>query len=150
MDNYIELALRTEPTAEQYETIAQRLADPQVIRLLHAFVGLATETGEILDALKKYVFYGKPLDLVNLAEEIGDLNWYEAIATDALAILLEQNPNDLEKTIKETNIAKLKARYPDKFSETNAVIRDLSTERDILNEVEESKKMIRYGEEKNG
>lgn len=47
--------------------------------LLHCATGLVTESAELVDAIKKHVFYGKPLDVVNIKEEIGDLLWYIAI-----------------------------------------------------------------------
>ena len=93
-------------------------------RLLHAGIGLATEAGEFLDALKKHVFYGKELDTVNLSEEMGDIFWYCALIADELKIDFSQ--------VMDTNIAKLKARYGDKFSEEKAEHRDLKTERTIL------------------
>ena len=132
MEDYIELALRTEPSSEQYCEIIKRINEPEIIRLLHAFIGLETEVGEILDALKKHLFYGKALDLINHSEEIGDLFWYEAIATDSLAKLMFKNPYELENSIKEKNIAKLKARFPDKFSNNFAQNRNLEIERSIL------------------
>ena len=87
-------------------------------------MGLVTEAGEFQDMLKKHVFYGKPLDEVNLKEEIGDLLWYCAIALEAL-------DTDFE-AVMETNINKLKARYPEKFTEDKAENRDLVKEREIL------------------
>jgi NTP pyrophosphatase (non-canonical NTP hydrolase) len=48
-------------------------------REFHAAMGLVTETAEFLDAFKKHIFYGKPLDKVHLLEEIGDMMWYVAI-----------------------------------------------------------------------
>ena len=30
----------------------------------------------IIDALKKHIYYGKSLDVVDLKEEVGDLMWY--------------------------------------------------------------------------
>jgi NTP pyrophosphatase (non-canonical NTP hydrolase) len=92
--------------------------------LLHAAMGLTTESGEFMDALKKHVFYGKPLDKVNLKEEVGDLLWYCALALHALDSSFEE--------VMATNIAKLKARYPDKFEESQAINRDLDKERGIL------------------
>ena len=80
--------------------------------LLHASMGLVTEAGEFQDMLKKHVFYGKPLDEVNLKEEIGDLLWYCAIALEAL-------DTDFQ-AVMQTNIDKLKARYPEKFTEEKA------------------------------
>lgn len=121
-ETYQEQALRTESV--DFEAILKRLQSEQVIRMLHAAIGLATEAGEALDMLKKHIFYGKPLDTVNFAEEIGDSQWYAAIGSSAVGKELQD--------IQGNNIAKLKARYPDKFSEEKANNRDLKTERAIL------------------
>jgi len=48
-------------------------------RILHGAIGMMTEAGEILDIFKKHIFYGKPVDVVHLKEEIGDFFWYLAI-----------------------------------------------------------------------
>jgi len=42
---------------------------------LHALLGIQTEIGELLTAVKKEVGYGKELDRVNILEEEGDF-WY--------------------------------------------------------------------------
>jgi len=55
---------------------------------------------------------------------MGDLFWYLAIACDELGVEFE--------SLMETNIAKLKARYGEKFSEHKAENRDLDSERRIL------------------
>lgn len=119
---YVEDATVTE--SKDFEAIGKRMADPGNIRLLHAAIGLCTESGEVQDALKKHLFYGKPLDHVNLAEELGDIFWYMAILSDTLGVGFDE--------IQEKNIAKLKARYGDKFSQAAALNRDLKTERKIL------------------
>lgn len=93
-------------------------------RLLHAAIGLSTESGELLDALKKRIFYGKDLDLVNIKEELGDLLWYLLIALDAIDCSMVD--------CMKTNIAKLKERYPNKFTQSDALNRDLAAERKIL------------------
>ncbi len=147
MDNYIELALRTDPSPEQYEIIAKRNEQPNMMRLEHSLMGIVTEAGELMDQLKKHIVYGKELDLVNLAEECGDVFWYLALCISTLAELMGRDPVELEQSIKQINIAKLKARYPEKFTETDAVIRNLTAERDILDKVDVPEKMIRYGEE---
>ena len=121
-DNYVKLAMATD--APVTDAMIERISKPEVVRLLHAAIGLATESGEFLDMLKKYIFYGKPLDLVNAREEIGDTMWYTALAIDVLKTTMED--------IMTVNIKKLKSRYPDKFTEYNAENRDLETERDIL------------------
>ena len=120
--DYIQDAIRTEST--DFKSMDQRLGVDGTKRLLHAGIGMATEAGEFLDALKKHIFYGKELDRVNLKEEMGDLFWYLAIACDELDVEFEP--------LMERNIAKLKARYGEKFSESKAEKRDLATERQIL------------------
>ncbi|MFK8137311.1 MAG: nucleoside triphosphate pyrophosphohydrolase family protein [Bdellovibrionales bacterium] len=119
---YVQNATRTE--SRDFDAIAKRMSEVRNQRLLHAGIGLATEGGEFLDALKKHVFYGKELDTVNLAEEMGDIFWYCAIISDELGV-------DFDAVMK-TNIDKLKARYGDKFTEEAAENRDLNTERKIL------------------
>lgn len=119
---YVKDALVTE--SANFEAIGARMAQPENVRLLHAAIGLCTESGEIQDQLKKAIFYGKPLDKVNLAEELGDIFWYMAIMADALGVSFDE--------IQEKNIAKLKARYGAKFTEAAALTRDLETERKIL------------------
>lgn len=120
--DYIKDAIKTE--SREFKAMDTRLSDDGIKRLLHAGIGLSTESGEFLDALKKHIFYGKELDRVNLAEEIGDLFWYLAIASDELKIDFE--------SVMNKNIEKLKARYGEKFSEEKAESRDLETERTIL------------------
>lgn len=94
--------------------------------LLHGSMGVMTESGELLDAVKKFIFYGKDLDVVNIEEEIGDIMWYIAIICKSLKLDLQ--------TILEKNISKLKKRYPEKFTEDKALNRDLNAERSILEE----------------
>lgn len=92
--------------------------------LIHASMGLVTEAAEFQDAIKKHLFYGRELDKPNLKEEIGDILWYCAIALEALE-------TDFD-SVMQTNIDKLKSRYPDKFTEKLANNRDLDKERKIL------------------
>lgn len=87
-------------------------------------IGISTEAGELLDAYKKHFAYGKPLDIVNVAEEIGDQLWYQA----NLCVMLDLNPEEIMYRC----IQKLKQRYPEKFDSTLAIHRDLEAEREIL------------------
>lgn len=122
MDNYIENVVKTESPVTP-ELVA-RMSDKSNIRLLHAGIGMCTESGEFIDQLKKHIFYGKPLDKVNLKEEISDQLWYIGIALDELG-------SDFDSE-QRRNIDKLKARYGDKFSSEAAINRDLDKERKIL------------------
>lgn len=42
----------------------------------HMNLGVVTEIGETLDIFKKHMAYNKPIDLVNLGEELADIVWY--------------------------------------------------------------------------
>lgn len=93
------------------------------IRILHGIVGIATEAGEQLEALEKGL-RGEGFDLVNISEEVGDNQWYAAAILRTLG-------TDFD-SVQRTNIAKLRARFPDKFNERDANNRDLAAERAIL------------------
>jgi hypothetical protein len=88
--------------------------------------GMMTELGELVDSYKKHYAYGKPLDMVNVMEEMGDIMWYWAGMCTITGI---NAPHTLQ-----VNIDKLLARYPDKFTEDQALIRDLERERRILDD----------------
>lgn len=123
---YQQLCLKTESklTPEQI----QARFTPETVRALHAAIGLATESGELLDQLKKHLFYGKPLDRVNLIEEAGDLMWYLSVLLD---FLLEGQEDQFE-FVQFINIAKLQKRYGGSFDAIKATQRDLSAEREVL------------------
>lgn len=107
-----------------YGPVFQRLYDRQTVRILHAVMGVCTESGELMDQVKKHILYGKNIDFVNLQEEAGDLFWYVALLADACNFTFEDTF--------EKNIAKLRARYPNNFTEQDALNRDLNKERKIL------------------
>ena len=92
--------------------------------LLHAAMGISTEAGELMDQFKRHIFYGKELDVVNIKEEMGDLMWYMAILMRELDLNFEE--------ILQLNIDKLRARFPQKFTEEDALNRNLDKERSIL------------------
>lgn len=123
MKDYIAQAKRTEP--DYGPALLRVVKDPQMMKLLHAAMGLETEVGELTDAVKKHIFYGKPLDKVNLFEEGGDIQWYLAILADYLGYC-SFSP------MQSKNIAKLKERYPEKFTEEKALERNLEAERSAL------------------
>lgn len=170
--------------------------------LLHMNLGIDTEIGEFLDAIKRELAYGKLVDVVNLGEEIADICWYVANKARMfcpeswevlelsqpftmlekefqdyflsewidmevpyrVTILLTQviSPDAEDHTVTATkstfeglkdmvilkyiasiynldffqiltnNIEKLKIRYPEKFTEENALNRDLDSERNAL------------------
>lgn len=76
---------------------------PDGAHLLHMAVGIAGESGELLDAIKKAVIYCKPIDIENVVEELGDLEFYMEGLRDRLGITREQTL--------QANVAKLSKRY---------------------------------------
>lgn len=112
---------------QEYKDKAQRtlaLMPNELDNNLHMILGMQTEAAELSDVFKKHLAYGKDIDWVNIKEEIGDLMWY-------IANFCNLNDIDLEEVM-ETNINKLRARFPKKFTQENALNRDLETERKIL------------------
>ena len=71
--------------------------------LLHAVMGIAGESGEVLDAIKKHYFYNKPLDVENVIEELGDIEFY----LQAMRMCLSLDRKD----ILIANMVKLSKRY---------------------------------------
>lgn len=110
--------------SEDEFTAMTDLSDVRTQRLLHAGIGLVTEALEFLQPLGNTIKYGDILDVVNLKEEIGDINWYQAIGLDAL----ESSFQDVQ----DINISKLSLRYPEKFTDAKALNRDLAGEREVL------------------
>lgn len=95
------------------------------LRVMHAIIGKFTESGELVEALAKSLD-GEPLDLVNIGEELGDDQWYNAILADAAGFDMN--------AVQDTVINKLKTRYPGKFTTEAANDRDLGAERAVLEE----------------
>jgi NTP pyrophosphatase (non-canonical NTP hydrolase) len=82
-----------------------------VMRARHldlAALGLAGESGEVVDLIKKHVHHGKPLDRSRLVAELGDVLWY-------LAYLASIEGIDLAE-VATANSRKSRARFPDGFS----------------------------------
>lgn len=116
--NAVATSLCSEQPEEQYNSILN--INP---RILHGIVGVATESGELIENVIKQL-NNKSIDNINIAEEIGDVCWYQAILVDALGADWDQ--------ILERNLAKLKKRYPEKFTTDNAINRNVDEERKIL------------------
>lgn len=90
--------------AKSGDIIAEEITGEKA-HLLHMAVGIAGEAGELLDAIKKHVVYGKELDVDNVIEELGDLEFYMEGLRQGAGITREQ--------VIEHNIKKLSKRYAD-------------------------------------
>ena len=83
---------------------------------LNGVLGLAGESGECVDLMKKHLFQGHPLDKEHLAKELGDVAWYIAVTSYAIGYDLE--------TILRMNVEKLQRRYPNGFEASRSLNRE--------------------------
>lgn len=104
VNNYVKLAMNTKNPALNRKDL-----------LCDSAMGLAGESGEVSDTLKKHLFQGHELKLSEVVEELGDTLWYIALLCDTLEL-------DLEMVMVE-NIHKLSNRYPEGFSEEDSINR---------------------------
>lgn len=129
-EEYVQLALRTEaPSAIARNMIeAEPWGESLSLRVVHAALGLQDEVGEIAKATKSHLFYGAPLDTVNLVEEVGDALWYLALLCDALKVPMS--------FVMDRNIRKLRKRFPERFTSEAAAEenRDRQAEREVFTE----------------
>lgn len=102
--------------------------DKKAKDIIHGIIGKATEAGELLEALIKVIDEGQELDLPNVGEEIGDGLWYDAMLLRAI----DSNFGEVQAI----NIAKLRQRFPNRFTEYDANNRNLAQEREILEQIE--------------
>jgi len=83
--------------------------------LIHYAMGIASEAGEVVDAVKKHAIYRKPLDVDNIIEELGDLEWFMDRLRKTLGI-----SRDL---VLYKNMEKLNKRYQKEYSDEAAQAR---------------------------
>ncbi len=98
--------------------------------LLHAAIGLFTEATELLEAIVKCRGGQQTLDRTNFVEELGDHEFYLAMAYRRLCVMPAQ--------VKQINHDKLVKRFPEKFCADKAINRDVAAERQILEDGDES------------
>ena len=104
LDVFQEEALRCMRSDLPYEAICSNMC-----------MGLAGETGETVDIFKKHIYQGKDLDINDVIEEIGDILWYIANLCNVNKITM--------KECMESNVEKLRKRYPNGFSIKDALER---------------------------
>ena len=102
----------TSDSSKDFVYLADRLVEldrkgANIERLTTSGVGLAAESGEFLEIVKKMVFQGKPWSSDNrehLIIELGDVMWYVAQACMALDVSFDD--------VIKGNVKKLEKRYP--------------------------------------
>jgi NTP pyrophosphatase (non-canonical NTP hydrolase) len=102
-------------TFDEYQKLASRTMKrekgeelPRDMNLAVMSLGLAGESGEVVDMVKKFVGHGHTIDIEKLTKELGDVMWYLAAICEAMGISFD--------AVAESNIEKLKRRYPEGFT----------------------------------
>jgi len=102
-------------TLDEYETAAARTVNPKLSepeRLMDAAAGLAEESGEILGLVRKHAYQSHALPLDKLTTELGDALWCLTMTAKCAGLTLDQ--------VAAANVVKLRARYPDGYSDTRS------------------------------
>ena len=102
-------------TGNEYQKLAMRTCsikddntnNDNFDMLCHGVFGLTSEAGEVAGLLQK-MYQGHNFDTEHMKKELGDCMWMIAEICTALEFTLDD--------VMQTNIEKLKARYPDGFS----------------------------------
>ena len=89
--------------------------DGLVDKLTLGALGLAGETGEVVDAVKKWRYQGHEIDALDVALELGDVLWYMVLLSNAVGYSLSD--------IMLMNVEKLRRRYPDGFDPARSLNR---------------------------
>lgn len=101
----------------EYQKAAARFINQKLYQcqqMTHALHGIAAESGEIHSLFQKE-FQGHSIDPEHLKKELGDLLWFITEFCTAMNWTLEE--------VAQLNIDKLKARYPEGFSEDKSLHR---------------------------
>lgn len=104
--NYQQQAARTLIDAPDFA-----ISDNQIM-IVWCAVGLAGETGEVLEHVKKGIFHQHGLDREKMRKELGDVLWYVAGLCSTLGLDLGD--------VMGANIEKLRTRYPDGYSSADS------------------------------
>lgn len=106
-------------TGNEYQKLAMRTCsiprDRKEDMARHAIFGLASEAGEVAGIMQKK-YQGHEIDIEHMKKELGDCMWMIAEACEAFDISLDD--------VMQTNIDKLKARYPEGFDPERSLHRD--------------------------
>ena len=92
----------------EYQAAANRTLYGNEQVLTNCALGLAGESGQLIDLIKDYTFKGKDLDRDKLIDEMGDVLWYLSQIAQWADIPFDE--------VAEKNIETLNQRYPNGFT----------------------------------
>lgn len=106
----------TEQEYMQYtESIEGHTFNFENAEVIHGVIGISSEAGELVDAIKKQIVYHQPLNKDNIKEELGDLLHYMTYLLRYFGWTLED--------LMDNNVDKLTKRYPNGFNFKDAMLR---------------------------
>lgn len=91
-----------------YQALANRTLYGNEQVLTNLSLGLASETGQVVDLVKKYTFHGESLNKEQLTKQMGDVLWYLSQVAEWADIPFDE--------VAQQNIAKLNQKYPNEKS----------------------------------
>lgn len=100
---------------ELYQKKSSRTMKIDDSTVQHCCLGISGEAGEVIDLIKKSIYYNKTLDRAKVTEELGDLMFYIVNLASALDIRMD--------TVLRMNVDKLYERFPNGFSKKEAIER---------------------------
>ena len=106
-------------TLNEYQDLAMRTSRTDLTakqHTLNGLLGLAGETGECCDLMKKHEYQDGRDIWDDLVDELGDVMWYVAEVASSIGYDLD--------TIAANNVEKLKKRYPEGFSAERSLHRE--------------------------
>lgn len=97
-------------TFDEFQVAATRTNGQILMKdmILNGTLGLAGESGEVVEIIKKWLFHDKPICFEQIALELGDVLWYLASICEGLGTTLE--------LVAELNVEKLRKRYEHGFT----------------------------------
>lgn len=101
---------------KNYQKLSQRTLINNEDNIANYALGLAGETGETIDYLKKFLYHGHDIDVEILIKELGDVLWY----LTALCSIFEIEIED----VAIANVDKLQKRYPVGFDKVRSIKRN--------------------------
>ena len=99
----------------EFQSNMLRTLSPVNRDLTQATLGLMDEVGELAKVVKNNRAQGHPLNINNVAEELGDILYYTAMACEVCSL----NMSDVMDNV----IAKLRRRYPNGFESDKSINR---------------------------
>lgn len=88
----------------EYQSLANRTLYGNEQVLTNLSLGLASETGQVVDLVKKYTFHGDQLNKEQLTKQMGDVLWYLSQVAEWADIPFDE--------VAQQNITKLNHKYP--------------------------------------